>query len=189
MIFRQTVQASLPLRLLCSPSALGPPGLYLADWGCVVIANLLLLCIIEHLGGEGENEAGRTLTVFSWGEVGQTQGGGIHWPAGAPPEIQAEKSFWGCGMGAQKATGWWVAARGLGSKCNALPARETLVQLPGLDRDDYGHHTGLMCTHGHGTGLGGSDRLKGWFGTSWQSSGWDSSIPLQGTWIKSSWGN
>ena len=66
--------------------------------------------------------------------------------------------------------GWWVAARGPGFKSWLCPTSyKTLVQLPGLDRDDFGgHHTGLLCklqklvnTHGAlNTGLGASDHPK-----------------------------
>jgi hypothetical protein len=61
-------------------------------------------------------------------------------------------------------------ARGPGFKSWLCPTScKTLVQLPGLDRDDFdGHHTGLLCkleklvnTHGAlNIGLGASDHPK-----------------------------
>ena len=67
---------------------------------------------------------GRTLSVFSWGGGGQIGVVAFHWPAGeTPPEIQADKSLWGCGMGAQATEGGGLQPEGLGSNPgSAFPA-------------------------------------------------------------------
>jgi len=67
---------------------------------------------------------GRTLSVVSWGGRGQTGVVAFHGPAGeTPPEIQAEKSRRGFGMGAQATEGGGLWPEGLGSNPgSALPA-------------------------------------------------------------------
>lgn len=192
VIFRQAVQASSRPGLPVRPSALGPPRLPLpVDWGCVVIASLLLLCIVTNTWEERERmRLERTLTVFSWGGGGQTGVVAFHWPAGRHlRRFKRKRAFWGCGMGAQATEGGGdLQPEGLGSNSRLCPQLRDLSQLPGLDRDDYdGHHTGLMCTHGAlDTGLGGSDRPKGLvLGLPWQSVVGDSRFHCRGHGFKS----
>lgn len=67
---------------------------------------------------------GCTLSVVFWGGGGQTGVVPFHGPAGeTPPEIQAEKSRRGCGMGAQATEGGGLRPESLGSNPgSALPA-------------------------------------------------------------------